>query len=61
MVKYITQCMTYHRLLAILIIICGSALVVSSLDFGFLNLAITMLVAGSTCCMMNIVSNLCIF
>jgi hypothetical protein len=60
-IKILTSYFSYHRLFAVLIITAGIALVVSSLDFGFFNLAITMFIAGTCCCMMNILSNLCIF
>lgn len=58
---YLTKYFSYHRLFAFLIVICGCALIVSSMSFSFLNLTITMLIAGATCCMMNILSNLCVF
>jgi len=33
----------------------------SSLSFGFVNQLVTMFIAAACCCMMNILSNLCIF
>ena len=44
-----------------LILIFGSVLIVSSLNFGFLNLSITMLLIGTCSCMLNVLCNLCIF
>lgn len=61
LIKYLANIMSYHRLFAILICTCGVALIVSSFNFGFLNLSITLMIAGGTCCMMSILTNLCIF
>ncbi len=61
LIKYLAHMMPYHRLFAILISVCGISLIVSSFSFGFMNLSITLLIAGGTCCMMNILTNLCIF
>ncbi len=61
LIKYTTHLMPYHRLYAILIIICGASLIASSFNFGFLNLSLTFLIAGGTCCMMSILTYLCIF
>ncbi len=61
LIKYLATQFKYHRLYVCLIIICGITLITSSLNFGFLNLSITMFIAAACCCMLNIVSNLCIF
>lgn len=61
LIKCLAHMMPYHRLFAILISVCGISLIVSSFSFGFMNLSITLLIAGGTCCMMNILTNLCIF
>lgn len=60
-VKVLTQRFKYHHLMVTLIIIAGVSLIVSSMDFGFMNLTITMLLVGACCCMLNVLSNLCIF
>ena len=45
----------------VLIIICGVSLIVSSLSLTFSNLFASMVIAAACCCMLNILSNLCIF
>lgn len=59
--KVLVKHISFHRVFAIAIIICGSALIVSSVNFGFWNLAITMVFIGGSCCILEIVSNICVF
>lgn len=61
LIKILTKSFSYHQLIFGLLIVFGASLIVSSMDFGFMNLTVTMLIAGSCCCMLNVLSNLCVF
>lgn len=61
LIKVLTRFFSYHQLMVALIVIFGGVLIASSLSFGFMNLTITMLLIGTCCCMLNVLSNLCIF
>jgi hypothetical protein len=61
LIKLLTRFFSYHQLMVALILIFGGVLIASSMDFGFMNLSITMLLIGTCSCMLNVLSNLCIF
>lgn len=61
LIKVLTKKYKYHHLFVPLIIICAFSLVISSFNFGFLNLFVTMLICAACSCMLNILCNLCIF
>ena len=61
LIKVLTKSFSYHQLIVGLLIVFGASLMVSSMDFGFTTLTVSMLIAGSCCCMLNVLSNLCVF
>ena len=50
-----------HNIFMVLIFVCGLSLIISSFSMSFINLAITMFISAACCCMMNVITNLCIF
>ncbi len=48
--KVLQKHMSLHNLLNASILLCAIALIISSIDFGFWNLSITMIIIGGSCC-----------
>ncbi len=59
LVKVLTKYFNYHQLCVLSALACSSALIASSLDLGYVNLAITMFVAGVACCVLEVLCNMC--
>jgi fucose permease len=60
LIKILTQKYSTHAILMTIELIGGLALIGSSLSLNPINLAVCMFISAACCCMINVVSNMCV-